>query len=606
MNNFKRIVAFLKPYKFQVVASTICNIFSVFFSLFSLTMAIPFLDILFNNQTPVKEAVPFKLNVASVTHNFNYLISQVIEHHDKRYALMLIILFVTVMVFFKTFFMYMGNYYMVDIRNNVVKDVRNSIFNKILTLPLGYFSNERKGDIMSRMSGDVIEIEVSIVRSLEIAFKEPINIIVYLIALLVMSSQMTLFVLILLPLAGLIIGWLGRTLRKKSFQVQIKLGMLNTILEETLGGLRIIKAFNSEKKTRKKFMEENERYTHLLVKVSRRNFLANPLSEFLGTVVICIVMWYGGSLVLGGNGALKSSLLMTYLIVFSQIINPSKAFSSAYYSIQKGLASADRIDQVLKAENTIVDKADAKPIKEFKDSIEYKNVSFKYVENDVLKNICLKIEKGKTVALVGQSGSGKSTLVDLLPRFFDVDSGEILVDGVAVKDYKIKDLRNLMGNVNQESILFNDTIFNNIAFGVENATQEQVEAAAKVANAHDFILGTPDGYQTNIGDRGSKLSGGQRQRISIARAVLKNPPIMILDEATSALDTESERLVQDALSKLMENRTSIVVAHRLSTVIHADEICVLYEGAIVERGKHSELIERGGTYKRLHDLQMFS
>jgi subfamily B ATP-binding cassette protein MsbA len=410
----------------------------------------------------------------------------------------------------------------------------------------------------------------------------------------------------LLPLAGLIIGRLGKLLRKQSLQAQRKLGSLNTIVEETLGGLRIIKAFNSEKKINQKYSDENNLYTHLLIKVSRRNVLAIPLSEFLGTLVVLIVMWIGGSYILGGSSDLSSQEFMAYLVIFSQIINPAKSFSSAYYSIQKGLASADRIDQILKAENTIVEKGNAISIKEFKDSIEYKNVSFKYTEYDVLKKINLKIEKGKTIAIVGQSGSGKSTLVDLLPRFFDIDRGEILLDGISIKDYKVFDLRNLMGNVNQESILFNDTIYNNIAFGVDNTNEEQVIAAAKVANAHDFIMATSDQYQSNIGDRGSKLSGGQRQRISIARAVLKNPPIMILDEATSALDTESERLVQDALNKLMENRTSIVIAHRLSTVIHADEICVLYEGKIVERGRHSELLIKGGTYKKLHDLQMFS
>ncbi len=606
MNNIRKLIQYITPYKFKVINSVICNILSILFSLFSFTMAIPFLGILFNNQKMENTKVPFELSISSISHNFNYMLSQIVQHHDKRYSLLLIIGLVVVMVLFKTFFMFLSQYYMVHIRNHVVKDIRNSIFAKIITLPMGYFTNERKGDIMSRMSNDVTEVEVSVVRSLEIAFKEPITIIVYLVSLIILSFRMTLVILILLPLAGLIIGRLGKMLRKQSLQVQLKLGTLNTIVEETLGGLRIIKAFNSEKKINKKFTSENSLYTQLLIKVTRRNVLATPLSEFLGTLVVVIVMWYGGFYILSGHSDLSSQEFMAYLIIFSQIINPAKSFSSAYYSIQKGLASADRIDQVLKSENTIVEKENAIPIKEFRDSIEYKDVSFKYVENDVLKNINLKIEKGKTIAIVGQSGSGKSTLVDLLPRFFDIDRGEILVDGISIKDYKLFDLRNLMGNVNQESILFNDTIFNNIAFGVDNATIEEVIAAAKVANAHEFIMGTSDQYQTNIGDRGSKLSGGQRQRISIARAVLKNPPVMILDEATSALDTESERLVQDALGKLMENRTSIVIAHRLSTVIHADEICVLYEGRIVERGKHSELLIKGGTYKKLHDLQMFS
>lgn len=606
MNNIRKIISYILPYKLKVISSFLCNILSVIFSLFSFTMVIPFLGILFNNQEVVNNPVPFELSFKSITHNFNYLLSQIVGHHDKKYALLLIIGFVVIMVLFKTFFIFLSNYYMVFIRNHVVKDIRNSIFAKILTLPIGYFTNERKGDIMSRMSSDVSEVEVSVVRSLEIAFREPITIIIYVISLIIISLRMTLIVLILLPIAGMIIGRLGKLLRKESLQAQLKLGTLSTILEETLGGLRIIKAFNSEKKINTKYEKENESYTHVLIKVSRRNVLATPLSEFLGTLVVVIVMWYGGSYILGGSNELTSQAFMGYLVIFSQIINPAKAFSSAYYSIQKGLASAERIDQILKAKSTIIDKENAVPIKEFKNSIEYKDVSFKYVEKDVLKHINLHIEKGKTIAIVGQSGSGKSTLVDLLPRFFDIDRGEILVDGISIKDYKVFDLRNLMGNVNQESILFNDTIFNNIAFGVENATLEQVIAAAKVANAHEFIINTSSSYQTNIGDRGSKLSGGQRQRISIARAVLKNPPVMILDEATSALDTESERLVQDALSKLMENRTSIVIAHRLSTVIHADEICVLNEGMIVERGKHSDLLLKGGTYKKLHDLQMFS
>jgi subfamily B ATP-binding cassette protein MsbA len=473
-------------------------------------------------------------------------------------------------------------------------------------LPLGYFSNERKGDIMSRMSGDIMEIEVSVVRSIEIAFREPLTILITLGWLIYMSPRLTLFVLIMLPIISIVIGRIGRTLRKKSLVAQQKLGMLTTILEETLGGLRVIKAFNSENKVNKRYQTENKLFTYHQIKVARRNFLATPLSEFLGTIVIAVILWYGGTLVLNKSTALNSSAFIMYLVSFYGIINPAKAFSGAFYNIQKGLASAERINEILKAENPIKDKADAVAIKEFKSGIEFRNVSFAYTDTSVLENINLTINKGKTVALVGQSGSGKSTMVDLLPRFYDVNSGDILIDGISLKDYKLKDLRDLMGNVNQESILFNDTIFNNIAFGVQDATEEQVVAAAKVANAHDFILSTPDGYQTNIGDRGTKLSGGQRQRLAIARAVLKNPPIMILDEATSALDTESERLVQDALTKLMENRTSVVVAHRLSTVIHADEICVLFEGKIVERGKHSDLIKQNGVYKKLHDLQMFS
>jgi subfamily B ATP-binding cassette protein MsbA len=615
MNKFKPLVALISPYKRQVFFTAFFTFFSVIFSLFSFVSIMPLLEVLFEQDAPVIAKPELGLSFKSLSGFMNYYLSQLMVDHDKKFILVLIIIFVIVAVFLKTLFLYLSNVYMVHIRNNVVKDLRNKVFTKILSLPLSYFSNERKGDLMSRMSGDIIEIEVSVVRSVEIAFKEPLTILVTLGWLIFISPQLTLFVLIMLPVISIIIGRIGKTLRKKSMVAQQKLGMLTTILEETLGGLRVIKAFNSEHKVSKKYKTENKEFTWHQIKVARRNFLATPLSEFLGTVVIAIILWYGGTLVLNNMAKIKlgyeasgltGPAFIMYLVSFYGIINPAKAFSGAFYNIQKGLASVDRIEQVLKADNPIKEKDDAISITEFKDSIEFKNVSFGYRDVDVLKNIELRIEKGKTVALVGQSGSGKSTLVDLLPRFYDVDSGDILIDGISIKDYKLKDLRHLMGNVNQESILFNDTIFNNIAFGVENATEEEVIAAAKVANAHDFITTTSEGYHTNIGDRGTKLSGGQRQRIAIARAVLKNPPIMILDEATSALDTESERLVQDALIKLMENRTSIVVAHRLSTVIHADEICVLHEGEIVERGKHSELLKLNGVYKRLHDLQMFS
>lgn len=606
MNKFKRIIALIAPYKRQVSLTVFFTFFSVIFSLFSLASLKPLLDVLFLNAKPLTVKPEWHFSFESVTDNVNFFLTGMVNVHGAKFVLLLIVLFVIVAVFFKTFFLYLSNVYMVHIRNNIVKDIRNRVFSKILRLPLGYFSNERKGDIMSRMSGDIMEIEVSVVRSIEIAFREPLTILITLIALIFISPSLTLFALFMLPVISIVIGRIGKTLRKKSLVAQQKLGMLTTILEETLGGLRVIKAFNSEDKVNKKYQDENKQFTHHQIKVAKRNFLATPLSEFLGTVVIVSILWYGGTLVLNKSGALDASAFVTYLAVFYNIINPAKAFSGAFYNIQKGMASAERIEEILKAENPIKDNGNAIPIKEFKSDIEFRNVTFGYRDIDVLRNINLTIKKGKTVALVGQSGSGKSTMVDLLPRFYDVNSGEILIDGISVRDYKLKDLRDLMGNVNQESILFNDTIFNNIAFGVHDATEEQVIAAAKVANAHDFIISTPDGYQTNIGDRGTKLSGGQRQRLAIARAVLKNPPIMILDEATSALDTESERLVQDALTKLMENRTSIVVAHRLSTVVHADEICVLLEGEIVERGKHADLINLGGVYKKLHDLQMFS
>ena len=456
------------------------------------------------------------------------------------------------------------------------------------------------------MTSDVQEIEWSIISSLEMIFRDPVSIVIYLGALFFMSTNLTLFVIVLLPLSGIIIGRLGKKLRKKSFIAQTKMGFLLSIIEETLGGLRIIKAFNAETKTSDKFYTENNSYTRVMTSMLRRRDLASPLSEFLGTAVMVIIMWYGSSIVLTDKSALTSQEFIGYLMLFYLLIAPVKSFSTALYNIQKGMASADRIDAILLSKQEIKEKSNAKSIKDFSSSIEYKNVTFSYIKDKVLKDINIKIEKGKKIALVGQSGSGKSTLVDLLPRFYDVSKGDILIDDLSVKDYKIFDLRNLMGNVNQESILFNDTVFNNIAFGVDNATQEQVIDAAKVANAHEFIEKMPEKYQTNIGDRGSKLSGGQRQRISIARAVLKNPPIMILDEATSALDTESERLVQDALENLMKNRTSIVIAHRLSTVVNVDEIYVLQDGVIIEKGKHNDLIKIDGAYKRLYELQSFS
>ncbi len=603
MKNFNKIFAYILPYKRYALLILLFYVLTVLFSLFSFTMAIPFLRILFNKNL-VTETIPLAFSYHSVEQNFNFFLSKIIVEYGNAKALLVVSFLVVTMVMFKTGFWFLSNYFMANIRNNVIRDIRNRLYSKAVSLPLSYYSNERKGDIMSRMTGDVQEIEFSIIRSLEVMFKEPITIIVYLFSLLFMSYQLTLFVFVMLPIAGLIIGRLGKNLRKGSFAAQVKMGTLLSIIDETLTGLRVIKAFNSEKKMANRFSEENEIYTKLMIRMTRRNYLATPLSEFLGTLIVIIIMWYGGTLVLNHSSILSSEAFIGYLIIFSQIINPAKSFSTSYYAIQKGMASADRIEQVMSAENTINEKVDAKPIKQFSQKIELKDVSFRYGENEILKHIDLQVEKGKSIALVGQSGSGKSTLVDLLARFYDVVEGEISIDGIPIKDLKIKDLRNLMGNVNQEPILFNDTIFNNIAFGVENATMESVIAAAKVANAHDFIMEAPDGYQTNIGDRGSKLSGGQRQRLSIARAVLKNPPIMILDEATSSLDTESERLVQDALTNLMKNRTSVVIAHRLSTVRNVDEIVVLHEGKIAERGTHDELqLKENGIYKKLLNLQ---
>lgn len=607
MKRYLRILANIKPYKGRVVSFVIFSLFSVVFSLGSFALAINFLGLLFDNHQMVSTAPPLDFtSVDSLRENFNLFISNIIREKGQTSALVMICLFVVVTVFFKTGFLYMSRFVITPLRNGIIRDYRDRIYTKIIDLPISYYSEEKKGDIMSRISNDVNEIDFSIIRSLDIIFNEPITIAVYLLALIYMSPELSLFVLVLLPLTGLIIGRIGKTLRKKSTLAQNKMGFILSIVEETLGGLRIIKAFNAEKKMNLKFANENLSYMNLMNRILWRRDLASPVSEFLGTIVVVVIMWFGGRLVLENKSDLTPQDFIGYLIIFSQILNPAKSFSQAYYNIQKGMASAERIDEILDAENKIVEKENALNISKFERSIEFKNVSFKYIDEYVLKAINLKIEKGKTIALVGQSGSGKSTLVDLIPRFYDVVEGEILIDGIPVKDLKISDLRSLMGNVNQESILFNDTIYNNISFGVDNATENDVIRAAKVANAHEFIMETPLQYQTNIGDRGSKLSGGQRQRLSIARAVLKNPPIMILDEATSALDTESERLVQDALTNLMKNRTSIVIAHRLSTVVNADEICCLHEGQIVERGTHDELLKLNGKYKKLYDLQAFA
>ncbi|MBE0655987.1 MAG: ABC transporter ATP-binding protein, partial [Bacteroidales bacterium] len=520
----------------------------------------------FGQTDLITEPQPFHFTIDSIIHNFNYLMSDIIINDGKVYALFFVGLMVIITTFFKNIFLYLSKYYMIPIRTGVVQDMRNSLFSKILALPLGYFTEERKGDIITKMSHDVQEIEVSVVRSVEMLTRDPILIIGFLAALFFISFKLTLFVLVLLPLSGLLIGRIGKSLKSTSLRGQKKLGLIISILEETLAGLRIIKAFNAEKKMDTRFKSTNSLYTRLLVKVFRRQQMASPMSEFLGVAVLVFVLWYGGKMALEGTGDMTPSKLIAYLAMFSQIINPAKSVTTAYYNVLKGLASIERVEEVLNADLKISEVEHPTPIKGFNHSIEYRNVSFKYDNEPVLKNINIKIDKGTTIALVGRSGSGKSTLVDLLPRFIDVMSGSILIDGVDVRHARLKDLRQLMGIVSQQSILFNDNFFNNIAFGLNYVPEEEVIAAAKVANAHDFIMETPNGYFTNIGEGGSKLSGGQRQRISIARAVLKNPPILILDEATSSLDTESEQLVQDAITRLMQNRTSIVIAHRLSTV----------------------------------------
>jgi subfamily B ATP-binding cassette protein MsbA len=567
-------------------------------------MLIPFLQLLFGTVPLVEVEPEFTLSAKGMSNYLNYFLSSLIKNHDQATALLFVIVLVVIASFLKNMFTYLSLFYLAPIRTGVLKDMRNKLYRKVVELPLGFFTEEKKGDIISKMTNDVNEIEVSIIRSLEMFFRDPIIIIIHLIGLIYISPQLTLFVLIILPLTGGVIGRVGKNLRKTSFKGQTKMGIILTIIEETIGGLRVIKAFNAEKKVISRFESMNSLYTLLMKKMWRRRDLASPLSEFLGTIVVVLVLWYGGNLIFDGKGNLGPEALIAYIGIFYMIINPAKSFSNAYYNVLKGMASADRIDSILVAENPIKVKPGAKKIESFNNEIEYRNVSFRYENDWVLKNINLTIKKGMTVALVGQSGSGKSTMVDLLPRFWDVTEGEILIDGVNIKDLDMVSLRNLMGNVNQEPILFNDNFFNNIAFGVENAKMEDVIAAAKIANAHDFIMATPNGYHTNVGDRGSKLSGGQRQRVSIARAILKNPPIMILDEATSALDTESERLVQDAIDNLMKHRTSLVIAHRLSTIRKADLICVLHEGEIVERGKHEELLALNGYYSKLHSMQL--
>jgi subfamily B ATP-binding cassette protein MsbA len=602
---FKILRRFIPPYKKQLILNFLFNLLSALFTVFSVTMMIPILEILFKMSKDVHDLMPWAMNLDAIKHNLYYYITIFKDAHGAGPVLLFVGFFVIFTTLLKVGFAYLGAFEAVYIRNGVVKDIREQIFSKILRLALPFFSEERKGDIISRITGDVTEVENSIMSSLDMFLKNPVIIFVLLMSMLIMSPSMTLFIFLVLPVAGFIIGRVGKSLKKVSREGQDKMGEILTVVEETLGGLRIIKAFNAEKKMNSRFYLELYDYKSIMNRLMRRRELAHPLSELLGTIVIIIVVWYGGTLILSNDSELSGPEFIAYLAIFYQIINPAKAFTTALYSIQKGLASMDRIDKILLADVTIPEATNAQSISTLKDSIEYRNVSFSYEEKVVLNKVSLQIPKGKTIALVGQSGSGKTTFVDLLPRFYDVNDGQVLIDGIDIRHLKLHDLRDLMGNVNQEAILFNDSIFNNIAFGVDNTTMTEVIAAAKVANAHDFIIETEHGYETVIGDRGSKLSGGQRQRLSIARAILKNPPVLILDEATSALDTESERLVQDALENLMKNRTSIVIAHRLSTVRNADLICVFHEGEIIERGTHDELIALDGRYKRLHSLQMF-
>lgn len=607
---FKVLRRFVPPYRKFLILSLVFTLLSAILNVFSFMVIIPILQILFKiNDASGVEFIDWAMmdsgNIKDVLlNNATWYLNSYTEEYGASMVLMFLGIFLIIMTLLKTGCYFGSSAAIIPMRTGIVRDMRTQLYNKVTSLPIGFFSKQRKGDIMARMIGDVGEVENSIVTSLDMLIKNPIFIIIYIVTLFSISWELTLFTLCVVPTLGWVMGAIGRKLKAKSTIAQQKLGETTSQIEETLGGLRIIKAFLAENKMSTRFMKCCNELRSATIRVTTRQASAHPVSETLGTVLIVIVLWFGGTLILGEKSPISAASFIYYLTILYSVINPLKDLSKASYNIPRGLASMERIDAILNAENPITDGEKNVVIEEMKDGIEYKNITFSYDgERNVLKNINLKIPKGKTVALVGQSGSGKSTMVDLLPRYYDVEQGEVTIDGVNIKDMKTKSLRALMGNVNQEAILFNDTFYNNITFGVENATMEQVIEAAKIANAHDFIMATEDGYNTNVGDRGNRLSGGQRQRISIARAILKNPPILILDEATSALDTESERLVQEALERLMKDRTTIAIAHRLSTIKHADEICVLRDGEIVERGKHDDLLKLDGVYKRLNDMQ---
>ncbi len=606
MNDFFVILKrFVPPYKKYLALNVFFNVLSAFLTLFSFAVIIPILEMLFK----VREATYTYMPAGSgslkdvAVNNFYYYTQEAINLYGPTVTLALLAALLVVMTGLKTGVTFLASYFVIPMRSGIVRDIRNYVFDKMVALPISFFTQERKGDVMARMTGDVGEIENSIMASLDMMFKNPIMIIVCLVMMIIISWQLTIFVLILLPLAGMVMGKVGKRLKRQSLEQQNQWGLLMSNIEECLGGLRIIKAFNAERKVRERFHRENQVFYRLSNRIARRQSLAHPMSEFLGTVSIAIVLWFGGALILSGVSSMNAASFIYYMVIFYSIINPAKELSKAMYSIQKGLASMERVDRILNADNPIKDPAEPRGIGRLKGDISYRGVSFSYGTNEVIHGVDLDIPAGATVALVGQSGSGKSTMADLLPRFYDVAAGSITVDGIDIRDMKVHDLRALMGNVNQEAILFNDTFFNNITFGVEGATLEDVRAAARVANADEFIMATEQGYDTNIGDRGCRLSGGQRQRVSIARAILKNPPVLILDEATSALDSESEKLVQQALERLMKGRTTLVIAHRLSTIRNADLICVMHEGRIVERGTHEQLLAMGGYYSHLVEMQ---
>lgn len=604
---FQLMRRFVSPYKKYLGWAVLLNLLSAVFNIFSFTLLIPILQILFKIDQQTYSFIPWDSDMGMkdiAINNFYYSVSRMIESYGASETLLFLGLFLAFMTLLKTSCYFASSAVMIPLRTGIVRDIRIMVYSKVMHLPLSFFSEERKGDIIARMSGDVGEVENSITSSLDMLIKNPILIVMYFGTLMITSWQLTLFTLLVVPGMGWVMGKVGKKLKRQSLEAQSKWSDTMSQLEETLGGLRIIKAFIAEEKMINRFTKCSNEYRNAINRVATRQTLAHPMSEFLGTLLIVAVLWFGGSLILGQHSSIDAPTFIFYMVILYSVINPLKEFSKAGYNIPKGLASMERVDKILKAENPIKEPDHPQTLDDLKEKIEMKNISFSYDgTRQVLKDINLTIPKGKTIALVGQSGSGKSTLVDLLPRYHDIQKGEILIDGINIKNIHTANLRSLIGNVNQEAILFNDSFFNNIAFGVENATMEQVITAAKIANAHDFIMETENGYETNIGDRGGKLSGGQRQRVSIARAILKNPPILILDEATSALDTESERLVQEALERLMKTRTTIAIAHRLSTIKNADEICVLYEGEIVERGKHDELLAKNGYYKRLNDMQ---
>lgn len=606
---FSLLRRFALPYKWNVLLSILFNLLTAFLTIFSFAFIMPILKMLFRIDTTVYHYMELGSgNFKEVVfNNFYYYVQTIIESSGASVALATLAAMLVVMTLFKTGASYLSMFFMVPLRNGVVRDIRNQMYAKILSLPIGFFTDTRKGDVMARLSGDVQEVEASVMSSLDMLFKNPILIVVYLATMFFFSWQLTIFVLILLPVAGLVMGRVGKSLKRKSLRAQQLWGTILSTAEESIGGLRVIKAFNAERHMERKFTSETQSFFSMSNAIARRNSLAHPMSEFLGTTAIAIVLWFGGALILSGDSAIDAPTFILYMVIFYSIINPAKDLSKATYTIQKGMAAMQRIDAILMADNPIKSPADAVHTSRTESrhvGVEFRDVCFSYTPDRlVLDHISLNIKPGSTVAIVGQSGSGKSTLVDLVPRFWDVDSGSVLVGGVDVRRYDVTDLRDLMGNVNQEAILFNDTFYNNITFGMEGVTREMVEEAARIANAHDFIMASPEGYDTNIGDRGCRLSGGQRQRLSIARAILKNPPVLILDEATSALDTESERLVQEALERLMRDRTTIVIAHRLSTIVGADMICVMDQGRIVECGTHSQLLAKNGHYRRLVDMQ---